>query len=171
MNPDLGSALIGVVVGAVFACILVKVIDHLRMQDVERAADQLKDAAAHEIRKAELEAKERALQQKTEVEKELSKSRDELRERRRRDELALRRSLHPPGTAKERSVTAPRFGDGRRCDPPRREVLASQGLRVRVGTRALARARGCDPVRRRLTWRHRDGEASRALSGARDRGK
>jgi len=83
MNPDLGSALIGVVVGAVFAWILVKVIDHLRMQDVERAADQLKDAAAHEIRKAELEAKERALQQKTEVEKELSKSRDELRERER----------------------------------------------------------------------------------------
>lgn len=87
MQFDLASTLIGVVVGAIFAWILVKVIDRLRMKDAESEADQVREAAkrdsANFLREAELEAKERALQQKAEAEKELSKTRDDLRERER----------------------------------------------------------------------------------------
>jgi len=66
---------------------LVKFLDRLRKKDAETEAGQILERAEREStnrrREAELEIKERALQQKTKTEEELGRVRDELRERER----------------------------------------------------------------------------------------
>lgn len=51
--------------------------------EAQRIVEQAEQNAATKVREAELEIKERALREKAEGEKELGKSRDELRERER----------------------------------------------------------------------------------------
>ena len=66
---------------------LVKFIDRLRQRDAQNSAQQILERAERDatsrLREAELEAKERALQEKTKAEAELNKLRDEHRERER----------------------------------------------------------------------------------------
>lgn len=72
-------------IAAVGAALLVKFIDRLRKKDVETEAQQILEKAKQESenlkKEALLEAKEEALRQKTEAERDLSKQRDEIRER------------------------------------------------------------------------------------------
>jgi len=81
-------ALITAVIGAVLSFVLVRLLDRLRKKDAETEAqkilEQAKQDATTRLKEADLEIKEKALQQKTETEKELSKLRDELRERERK---------------------------------------------------------------------------------------
>ena len=82
---------IGVIISALIAAALtftaVKLLDRLRRKDAETEARQIIERADREAtnrrREAELEIKERALQQKAKTEEELGKVRDELRERER----------------------------------------------------------------------------------------
>ncbi|MCA9221514.1 MAG: ribonuclease Y [Pirellulaceae bacterium] len=75
------------VLSFVLAFVLVKFLDRLRKRDAETEAAQIIERAQRDAearrREIELEAKEQALQQKAEVEKQLGKTRDELRERER----------------------------------------------------------------------------------------
>lgn len=86
MSPVL-SAAIAAAVAFALAVVLVKVIDRLRLKDAENQAKEIvgraeRDASTR-VKEAELEIKEKALAQKTETERELSKQREELRERER----------------------------------------------------------------------------------------
>lgn len=79
--------IITAVVSAALTFTLVKLLDHLRRKDAETEAQRILERAEQKAdnrqREAELEIKERALQQKAEMEEELGKDRDELRERER----------------------------------------------------------------------------------------
>jgi ribonuclease Y len=67
--------------------ILIKLLDRLRLKDAESRAKAIlaetEQQRANRLREADLEIKERALQEKTAVEKELAKTRHELHERER----------------------------------------------------------------------------------------
>lgn len=81
------AVVITAVLASILAAILVKLLDRLRKRDAETEAQQIRDRAAsdaaNKLRESELQAKERALQVKTETERELNKLRDELRDRER----------------------------------------------------------------------------------------
>lgn len=82
------AAVIGAVVGAVAAFLLVRLMDRQRKGDAESQAKEIlaraeRDAASR-VKEVELEAKETVLQQKTEAEKEISTIREELRDRERK---------------------------------------------------------------------------------------
>lgn len=79
--------IIASLITAVMTFVLVKLLDRLRRKDAETEAKNILDKANQEattkLREADLEAKEKALAHKTEVEKEISVLRDEIRERER----------------------------------------------------------------------------------------
>jgi len=81
-------ALVTALVGVVLSFILVKLLDRLRKKDAETEAQKILEQAEQDsttkLKEAELEIKEKALQQKTETEKELGKQRDDLRDRERK---------------------------------------------------------------------------------------
>jgi ribonuclease Y len=72
---------------ALISVTFVKLLDRLRKKDAEAESRQILERAEHEaankLREAELEIKAKALDEKAAVERELSKIRDELRERER----------------------------------------------------------------------------------------
>src|SRR5688572_24509238 len=76
-----------VVASAVLTFLIVKFLDRLRRVDAENMARQITERAERDagdkLREAELAIKERDLAQKVAAEKELNKSRDEIRERER----------------------------------------------------------------------------------------
>jgi len=80
-------ATVAAVIAAGLTYALLRTIDRLRRKDAETEAQriltQADQDAANRIRSAELEIKEKALQQKAEIEKETSKLREALRERER----------------------------------------------------------------------------------------
>jgi len=80
-------AIVAALVAAGLTFALLRTLDRLRRKDAEteaqRILSQANQDAANRLRTAELEIKEKALQQKTETEKELGKLREELRERER----------------------------------------------------------------------------------------
>jgi ribonuclease Y len=86
VNPYV-TAIIASVISAVMAVVLVKLIDRLRKKDAQSEAKTILEKAnldaSTKLREADLEAKEKALAHKTEVEKEISVLRDEIRERER----------------------------------------------------------------------------------------
>lgn len=79
--------LVAVAVTAFLTFLVVKFLDRLRKVDAENAARQITEraehAAASKLKEADLAVKERELASKQQMEKDLSKSRDELRERER----------------------------------------------------------------------------------------
>jgi ribonuclease Y len=79
--------IVAALIGAAGGIICLKIYDRLRRKDAEsEAAEIIKKAeldSANMVKSAELEIKEKALAQQAEVEKELRKSRDEVRERER----------------------------------------------------------------------------------------
>lgn len=81
------AAVISAVIAIALTIIVVKLLDRLRRKDAETEARNILDRAeldaSNRRREAELEIKERALQEKTKTEAELGKIRDELRERER----------------------------------------------------------------------------------------
>jgi ribonuclease Y len=81
------SVVITAVLTAVLTFVLVKLLDRLRRKDAESEARQILERAerdaATKLREAELEIKAKALDEKAAAERELSKLRDELRERER----------------------------------------------------------------------------------------
>lgn len=85
--PEVVIVIVTAAVSAVLAAVLIKFIDRLRRRDAETEAQSIIETAKREAdnrrKEAELEAKETVLQYKTTSEKELGKSRDELRERER----------------------------------------------------------------------------------------
>ncbi len=85
MNPVYYA--ITAVVSAVATFALVRFVDRLRKKDLatesQRLMSQAETDAANRVKEADLEIKERALQQKTETERELARIRDEMRERER----------------------------------------------------------------------------------------
>ena len=86
MNP-VWIALITAAISCVVSFVLLRALDRLRKKDAETEAQRIIERAEHEavrkFKEAELEIKEKALQQKTETDRELGKLRDELRERQR----------------------------------------------------------------------------------------
>lgn len=86
MDPVI-THLIAICLAAVGGFVVVKFLDRLRKKDAESEAKVILDNADRDaqnrLREADLKAKERALAEKTAVEEELSKVRDELRERER----------------------------------------------------------------------------------------
>jgi ribonuclease Y len=86
LHPVWAGAL-SALIAAVFTFIAVKFLDRLRKKDAESEAQTILERANHEAnnrrREAELEIKERALQQKAKNEEALGRVRDELRERER----------------------------------------------------------------------------------------
>ena len=80
-------AIVAALVAAGLTFALLRTLDRLRRKDAEteaqRILSQANQDAANRLRTAELEIKEKALQQKEETEKELGKLRDELHERER----------------------------------------------------------------------------------------
>ncbi len=85
--PEVIIATVAAVIAAGLTYALLRTIDRLRRKDAETEAQriltQADQDAANRIRSAELEIKEKALQQKAEIEKETSKLREALRERER----------------------------------------------------------------------------------------
>jgi ribonuclease Y len=82
------AILLAVVAGAtILTVVLIKLLDRLRLKDAEsKAAAILADTEqkrSSRLREAELEIKEKSLQEKTAVEKELAKTRHEMHERER----------------------------------------------------------------------------------------
>ncbi len=79
--------LVAIAVTAIVTLIVVKFLDRLRKVDVENAAKEIMGRAerdaANKLREAEIAVKERDLAQKAQTEKDLSRMRDELRERER----------------------------------------------------------------------------------------
>jgi len=75
------------IAAAALAIVIVKFLDRLRRKDAETEARDIVDRAerdaANRRKEAELEIKEQAIQHKAEMERELSKMRDQLRERER----------------------------------------------------------------------------------------
>ena len=87
MPVDIIWVLIACGAVAILSALSVKFLDRLRKKDAESEAktivDQAERDAANLTKEAELEIKDRSITQKAEAEKELSKVRDELRERER----------------------------------------------------------------------------------------
>ncbi len=85
-NPAI-TAVIASVLAAILTFVGVKLFDRLRRKDAETEAAQITDRArqdaTRQIREAELEIKEKEILQQADAAKELSKSRDELRDRER----------------------------------------------------------------------------------------
>lgn len=81
------AAIVSAVIAAVLTFVLLRLLDRLRKKDAESEAkaiiDQANRDAVNRRKEAELEIKEQALTQKSEADRELSKVRDELRERER----------------------------------------------------------------------------------------
>ncbi len=79
------SIVVSAAVAAVLGAVLMKLLDRLRKKDAESEAasilERAEQDAANRMREAELQVKEDALTHKAEAEKELSKQREELRER------------------------------------------------------------------------------------------
>jgi ribonuclease Y len=75
------------VVASLLSAALIKLLDRLRKQDAEAEAGRILDRANHDastkLREADLEIKERSLRERAEIERELNKTRDEIRERER----------------------------------------------------------------------------------------
>lgn len=86
MSPVLASVITAVIV-FIFAVVLVKVFDRLRLKDAENQAKEIVSRAEREatnkVKEAELEIKEKSLTQKAETERDLGKLRDEMRDRER----------------------------------------------------------------------------------------
>ena len=86
MSPEIQAVVVGVVFFAL-GIAAVKLLDWYTKRgaaaEAKRIVDQAAQNAATKVREAEIEIKERALQQKEEGEKELAKTREELRERER----------------------------------------------------------------------------------------
>lgn len=86
MDPVI-THLIAICLAAVGGFVVVKFLDRLRKKDAESEAKVILENADRDsqnlLREAELQAKEKALAEKTAAEEELSKVRDELRERER----------------------------------------------------------------------------------------
>jgi ribonuclease Y len=80
-------AVIGAVIAAALTFAVIKYLESLRKADAESAARQIIDTAERQaqdrVKAAELEIKEKALQQKQELDAQLNKNREELRERER----------------------------------------------------------------------------------------
>ena len=78
---------VAAVVSAVAVFALVRFVDRLRKKDIEsesqRILSQAEKDATNRLKEADLEIKERSLQQKTETERDLARLRDEMRERER----------------------------------------------------------------------------------------
>ena len=97
-----GYIALAAAISAVGAALLVKFIDRLRKKDVETEAQQMLEKAKQDSenlkKEALLEAKEESLRLKTEAEKDLSKQRDEIREREksldRREESIEQQATH-----------------------------------------------------------------------------
>ena len=87
MNNPVLIASIAAAISFVLSFVLLRTFHRLRKKDAETEAQQILERAEHEaarkLKEGELEIKEKALQQKTETDKELGKLRDELRERQR----------------------------------------------------------------------------------------
>ena len=87
-HTDAVSIGVTALIAAVLGVVLVKVLDHLRKKDAETQAQQiLKQAdqdASSRLKEAELEIKEKTLQQKAENDLELNKVREEFRDRERK---------------------------------------------------------------------------------------
>ncbi len=85
-HPVVVSAL-SAFAGAVLALVAIKLLDRLRRKDAESEAQMIVERAqidaANLIKESQLKSKEEAIQQRGEMERELSKLRDELRERER----------------------------------------------------------------------------------------
>lgn len=81
------AAAIAAVVAFVVGVLAVKALDRLRKQDAQSEAKRILDRAQQDantkVREADLEIKERALREKAEIERDLNKGRDEIRERER----------------------------------------------------------------------------------------
>jgi ribonuclease Y len=81
------AAIVAAVIAAVLTFVLVRVLDRMRKREAEGQARQIVEnadrEAANRLREADLEAKERALQQQAAADKEAARIRDELRERER----------------------------------------------------------------------------------------
>jgi len=79
--------IVAAVISAALTFTIVKLLDRLRRKDAETEAKQILERAnqdaATRIKEAELEIKEKSIQQKAEAEQALSRNRDELRERER----------------------------------------------------------------------------------------
>ncbi len=84
MHPGI-IVLITAVITAVLVFVVLRLLDHLRKKDAksegQRILGQAQQDAANRLKEAELEIKEKALQQKTETEREIGKLRDEIRDR------------------------------------------------------------------------------------------
>ena len=92
MNPLLGlhSAWIGVIsatIAAALSWVILRLLDRLRRRDVESEAKAIMERAKQDAvnlkKETELQAKEAAIQQRAEIDRELNKARDQLRERER----------------------------------------------------------------------------------------
>ncbi len=86
-GPVIIALLVAVVLAAGLTFAVVKFLDRLRKVDAENAARQIMERAEHEaatkLKEADLAIKERELAQKAASDRELSKARDDLRERER----------------------------------------------------------------------------------------
>ena len=101
MHPVVISA-VSAVVGATLAFSAVKLLDRLRRRDAESEAQMILERAqidaANLVKEAELRVKEESIQQKADMDRELNKLRDQLRERERsldkRQEAAEQQAEH-----------------------------------------------------------------------------
>ena len=81
------AATIAAVVAFAIGVLAVKILDRLRKQDAQSEAKRILERAQQDanskVREADLEIKERALREKADIERDLNKGRDELRDRER----------------------------------------------------------------------------------------
>ena len=109
------AAIVAAVVAAGLTFAIIQTLARLRRKDAESEAQrilgQANQDAANRLKTAELEIKEKAIQQKAETEKEVGRLRDELRERERRWTGARRRSPSRAMPCKNRNALSnPRSG-------------------------------------------------------------
>lgn len=80
-------AAIAAAAGLAIGAVVVKVLDRVRKRDAESEATRIlehaRQEAANKVREADLEIKERALRERAEIDRDLNKGRDELRDRER----------------------------------------------------------------------------------------
>lgn len=85
--PDVVIIVVSTVIGAALSFMAVKLLDRLRRRDADTEANMILEraqiAASNLTKEAQLKAKEEAIQQKAENDRELNKVRDQLRERER----------------------------------------------------------------------------------------
>ena len=86
--PETGTLVITTIAAAVLGAFVVKLLDRIRRKDAESEAQAIVQQAQQDMtnrrKEAELEIKESTLQQKTKMESEINRVRDELRERERK---------------------------------------------------------------------------------------